>query len=210
MTEPRPSLDVSHLPPIALDSRSTAWWGNTLFMMVESTSVTILLVSYYYTKQNFPHWPPPHADDPTRSFDNLPGLGFASSNLVLLLATLLPMAWTERAARRGDAVNVVRGLALLTILGILAVVVRGYEFPSLKFRWDENAYASITWALVFAHLTYLAVATVEVAVTAFWIVVYGMGENLADDVTLTAIYWYWMVGLFVPIYVTAYWAPRLL
>ena len=48
---------------------------------------TDLGVSYYYTKQNFPQWPPPHSDDPTRSYDALPGLGFATANLILLLAS---------------------------------------------------------------------------------------------------------------------------
>src|SRR4051812_152941 len=180
MTEPRPTLDVSHLPPIALDMRSPSSWGDVLFMVIETTSVVLLIVSYYYTKQNFPQWPPPHADDPTGSGDVLPGLGIASVNAAVLLASCPLMAWVDRAARRGRASAVKKGLLLLTALGSMAIALRIYEFSALKFRWDDNAYGSLVWAIVFMHLTYLVAATLEVAATTTWIFLHGMDESLAD------------------------------
>lgn len=208
--EARPSLDVSRLPPVAFDAKELAWWGNTLFMVIETTTMALLVVSYYYTRQSYHEWPPPLADAGHSGQSPLPALGVASLNLLLLLASCLPAAWADRAARRGDAFVVRVGLLVVVALGILATLLRLAEFPALKFRWDDNAYASLIWAIVFMHLLYILAATLEAAVIAAWIFLYGLDEKKALDVTLTAQYWYWMVGLWVPLYATVYLAPRVL
>jgi len=206
----RPAIDVSHLPPIAFDKRSTAWWGNTLFMVIETVTTFLLLVSYYYTWQNVEDWPPSLADNGIATADPLPSLGAATFNLLLLLGSCLPMYEADRAARRFDQATVQRRLLILVGLGCLSIWLRFREFTALKFRWDDNAYASLVWAILFIHLSYLIVAVVEVAVISAWIARYGLDENQADDVTLTAVYWLWMVGLWVPLYLTVFWAPRIL
>jgi cytochrome c oxidase subunit 3 len=206
----RPKIDVSHLPPMAYDARSTAWWGNVLFMVIESTTVALLVVSYFYTRQNFEDWPPPRADAGTATARSLPDLRAASLNMVLLAASCVLMARANRAARKGDRRTTVREMIALAVLGWLALALRFAEFPALQFRWDDNAYGSLVWTILFVHLTYLLGAAVEASAIALWIVLYGLDENQTDDVTLTADYWYWMVGLWVPLYVIVYWTPRLL
>jgi cytochrome c oxidase subunit 3 len=206
----RPRLDVSGLPPIGFDAKVPTWWGNLLFMVIETTTMALLVVSYYYTRRNVADWPPPLADAGHSGQSPLPGLEVATLNVVLLLASCLPMAWVDRAARRHDGFVVRVGMPLVAALGLLATALRFAEFPTLKFRWDDNTYASLAWTIVFMHLLYIIAATLEVAVLAAWIYRYGLSEEKAVDVTLTAQYWYWMVGLWVPLYATVYLAPRLL
>jgi cytochrome c oxidase subunit 3 len=208
--ETRPRLDVSGLPPIGFDAKMPTWWGNTLFMVIETTTMALLVASYFYTRQNTLDWPPTLADAGHSGQSPLPGLGVATFNLLLLLASCLPMAWADRGARRQDGFVVRVGLLLVAPMGVLSFVLRLAELPALKFRWDDNAYASLAWAIVFMHLLYIIAATLEVIVIAFWIFRYGMSEEKAVDVTLTAQYWYWMVGLWIPLYATVYLAPRLL
>ena len=50
----RPTIDASRLPADAPDSRAPAWWGNVLFMAIETTTVALLLASYFYLWRNFP------------------------------------------------------------------------------------------------------------------------------------------------------------
>jgi heme/copper-type cytochrome/quinol oxidase subunit 3 len=208
--EPAPRLDVSGLPPIAFDAKMPTWWGNMLFMVIETTTMALLVVSYYYTRQNNLDWPPPLADAGHSGQSPLPGLAVATLNSLLLIASCLPMARADRAARRNDASEVRAGLLAGAAMGMIAIVLRFFEFPALKFRWDDNAYASLIWAIVFMHLLYIIAATLEAIVIVFWIFRYGMSETKAVDVTLTAQYWYWMVGLWVPLYASVYLAPRLL
>jgi heme/copper-type cytochrome/quinol oxidase subunit 3 len=101
--EERPAmrvLDVSHLPAATLDARDPVWWGNTLLLFIESTSILLMLMVYFYLQKNFDHWPPPRIDTPPALFDPLPDLGASSWNLVLLLLGCVPIAWTDRIARR--------------------------------------------------------------------------------------------------------------
>jgi cytochrome c oxidase subunit 3 len=206
----RPAIDVAQLPSFDFGAKAPAWWGNLLFMVIETTTIALLLVSYFYAWQGSDNWPPPHTDASIATADRWPHPGLATLDLFMLIASCLPMAAVDRAARRNDRLTARRGLILLTIIGLTAIALRFYEFPTLRFRWDENTYASLVWAIVFMHLTYLIAATLEVAVVAGWIFRYGMDEKLAGDVTLTAIYWYWMAGLWLLLYVVVFWAPRLL
>ncbi len=102
------------------------------------------------------------------------------------------------------------GLVIIGLIGVAATIMRFYEFSALQFRWDENTYGSLAWAILFMHLTYLIAATLEVGVTALWVSLYGLDEKLQADVTLCAEYWYWMAGLWVPLYLVVFVAPRLL
>jgi hypothetical protein len=72
----RSTIDVSHLPATARDSRSPAWWGNTLFMLIETTTVALLLASYFYLWRNYPQsqWPPSRVDSEPPLLNPVPDL----------------------------------------------------------------------------------------------------------------------------------------
>lgn len=210
MSEPSNTLDVSGLPTSAFDSRSPAWWGNTLFMVIETMTLALLIVSYFYSWQYDPQWPPPQSNRGTSSPSPYPCLGKATLDLILTVASCLPALWLDRHAREHDARHVAWGLATLVSIGCLLIVLRFGEFSDLGCRWDENAYASLVWTILAMHLTYLMAAVLENATTLAWILLYGVDEHLAIDVTLTTAYWYWASGVWVVLYGVVYWAPRLL
>jgi heme/copper-type cytochrome/quinol oxidase subunit 3 len=204
------TIDVSQLPPVGFDAQSPGWWGNVLFMIIETTTIALLLASYFYAWQGSHDWPPPHADAAVATAERWPSPVVATIDLLVLVASCLPMAWVDRAARRHNGPVVRTGLVVVTLAGIATIVLRFYEFPPLRFRWDENTYASLVWTILFMHLTYLIAATLEVVVTAAWVFHYGMSEKMEAEVTLAAAYWYWMALLWLPLYVVVFWAPRML
>jgi cytochrome c oxidase subunit III len=204
------TLDVSQLPAVGYDTKSPAWWGNALFMVIETTTIALLLVSYIYLWQGSDTWPPPHTDAAVASAERLPRRGIATLDCLLLAVSCPLMALVDRAARRHNSPAVRVGLVVVFLLGAGATVARFYEFADLQFRWDENTYASFVWSILFMHLTYLIAATLEVGVTILWVLRYGLNAKLAADVTLGAAYWYWMAGLWLPLYLIVFWAPRLL
>lgn len=210
MTGPAPTIDATALPPTAFDTRTPIWWGNTLLILIETTTVALLVVSYFYEWQYDPQWPPTQSNQGTFVPSTFPGLGFSSLDLLIALASLAPAVWLDRAARHRDADRVARGLALVTGLGCALIVLRFAEFSALGFRWDDNTYASVVWGLLFVHLTYLIAGVLENAVTLAWVLLYGVDDHRALDTTLTVIYWYWAVGVWVVVYATVYWAPRVL
>jgi cytochrome c oxidase subunit 3 len=230
-TSPRPALDVSHLPAESRDSRSPAWWGNALFMLIETTTVALLVASYVYLWRNYPQsgWPPPATQHDPPILKPVPDLLLGTLNALLLVGTVPLMARVDSLCRRQfDALeranaskpsegplprdrsrDVLIGLALLFVLGAGSLALRWYEFPALKVRWNENAYAALVWSLLGLHFFYVVVEVVEVAVLLLWSWRYGLGENQATDVMLTAAYWHWTVGVGLVIYGVVYWFPRL-
>jgi heme/copper-type cytochrome/quinol oxidase subunit 3 len=210
VTVTRPTIDVTHLPPTAFDTRAPVWWGNTLMMFIETTTVALLVLTYFYVWQNFPQWPPPRVNEETPIERPLPDLPAGTANAVLLLVSCVATYQVDTAARKKRRAVVIGGLAFLTLLGVASLVLRGFEFPAVKFRWDENAYASVVWWMLVLHLVYILLAVAECGILAYWIARYGLDTKHAVDVTLTGIYWYWMAGVGVVLYGVIYWAPRVL
>src|SRR4051812_19856085 len=92
-------MDVSHLPTGSYDARSPLWWGNLLLLVIEITMFAILIRSFLYILMNFSEWPPPRVDYEPILYNTNPKLGVATANLLLLLASCIPMRWIDRAAR---------------------------------------------------------------------------------------------------------------
>lgn len=204
----RPTLDVAHLPGFAFDSKAPVWWGNLLMVTIETTTVAVLLTSYFYVWSLQKEWPPPKSESIVPIVEPVPELRWGTTNLVVLLASCVPMYFVDRAAREGRERATRHGLFAMTAIGCVATAVRFLEFQTIHFRWNENTYASLVWALLFLHLIYLISEAVEVALMGLWISVDRMDERHQVDVTLTGGYWYWVAGIWIPIYLTVYWAPR--
>jgi heme/copper-type cytochrome/quinol oxidase subunit 3 len=203
-------VDVSRLPGFALDTRSPAWWGNTLLTVIETMTVVVLLAAYFYLWQANSSWPPANGEHMPPLLRPLPMLSIASGNCALMVVSLIPMVWLDRSARRYRRGAALWGCSLLTVIGVVTIVTRCLEFPGILFRWDDNAYASTVWAMLVLHLTYLVLATCETGILVVWMLIYGLDQKRVLDITLTAVYWYWTVGVGVVFYFVIYWLPRMI
>lgn len=205
----RPSLDVSYLPLHGFDTRAPIWWGNLLLLMIETTMFGILVASYLYVSQNFNLFPPPHNRSPI-FYDSDPTLTVPTVNLVLLVLSCVPMYWVDISARRGRGIATLGGLLVCLLVGVAAIVLRWYEFPALKFKWNENAYGSTVWFLLGTHYLHLLVLTSETLFLLIWLLFRPFDEKHRVDVTVLAVYWYWVVGIWLPLYAILYFGPRIL
>ena len=205
-------LDVSKLPNTAMGSRAPVWWGNTLLMFIESTTVMLLLVSYFYLRRNFTQWPPPQPNAFPPLFRPVPDLMIPLVESVLLLLSMLPMYLTNRAARLNSSKGVKTGLVILFAITLVAIALRFMEMRSshLKFRWDDNAYGSLVWTILGLHLTYLLGAAAEFFIIGLWIFRHDLDPKHGLDVTLMGIYWYWTVATWVLCFATVYIGARVL
>src|SRR5689334_16231139 len=144
------TIDVSDLEPHVMDHRSPIWWGNVLLLSIETTMFGLLVATYFYIHMNFAHWPPPRPVNSNYRPD--PQLGFATINLLIILASVVPMAIVDKACLRRDVGTVQRGMLIMVLIGLVTIVLRFMEFDALQFRWDDNAYASTLWTTVGMHL----------------------------------------------------------
>src|SRR3954468_24462655 len=123
---PRSTIDVSHLPDSAWDERSPLWGGNLLLALIESTTVLLMLATYFSLRMNERLWPPPKVDVIPPILNPNPDLGVATTNVLMLLASCFLMFWTDMAARRLDKPKVLVGLAVMLVVSIVALVLRWF------------------------------------------------------------------------------------
>lgn len=202
MRAPRVVADVGRLPRIVFGHRSLMWWGTVGFMVIEGTTLFICVVSYFYLRRNFAAWPP----EPIPR----PALLIPTIQVGLMLASNLPMALVDRASRRLDLRTVRTGMALCTVLAVVMVILRWFEFESLNVRWDTNAYGSAAWAALTVHGSLLLLELGETAAFTTLLVKGPVEQRDLAGSSDNALYWYFITGIWVPLYLVIFVSPYLL
>jgi heme/copper-type cytochrome/quinol oxidase subunit 3 len=129
---------------------------------------------------------------------------------VLLLVSLVPNTILARWAKNKDLPKVRIGLIAMSIIGAIPLVIRVFEFPALRISWDDNAYGSIVWAMLALHTTHLITDLIEtLVITALMFSRHADNSRRYGDVEDNAMYWNFVVGSWIPLYVCIYWVPRL-
>jgi cytochrome c oxidase subunit 3 len=191
--------DVSALPRTVFGHRSLMWWGTLGFIIIEGTTLFICAVSYFYLRRNYSTWPPEHI--------YRPALLIPTIQAGLMLASNIPMRWVDRASMRMDIRGVRRGLAICSLLIVLMSILRVFEFGALNVRWDTSAYGSVAWATLTAHGTLLLLEMAEtIAIT---VLMFGdqVEERDLSGVSDNALYWYFLTGAWIPLYVIVFLTP---
>jgi heme/copper-type cytochrome/quinol oxidase subunit 3 len=196
----RPVLDVSALPVLAYGVRAPLWWGVLGLIMIEGTALGIIVTTLFYLRQNFSAWPPTGIP--------VPRLTAGTVNVVLMLLSLLPMYVADRAARRERRLPLLVALGVCTLLNVATVILRGLEFAALGCRWDANAYASTVWTILGMHGTHLIIELVENVLLLALFAVGPIERKHFLDAHVNALYWYFIVSVWVPIYVIVFLWPR--
>ena len=201
MSETR-TLDVGMLPPGAFGSRSLMWWGTLGIVLIEGTAFALAIGSYFFLASRQPAWPPGGVAPPD--------LRWGTINTLILFASLVP---NELAKHAGEQVNL-RGVRLWLVACLLFGVafnsVRVYEFAHLNVWWDRDSYGSIVWLLLGLHTTHIVTDFLDTLVLTVLMFTGPIEEKRFVDVEENAVYWYFVVLAWLPIYGVIYWAPRLI
>ena len=196
----RAVLDVRDLPSVVYGSRVVTWWGTAGFMLAEAATLAACLTAYYYVRGSYSSWPPLRTPPPD--------LFIPAISLIVLIASLVPCYLFAKAAEKLEHAKMQRWLWVAVVFMSAALVLRLREFSALNVRWDANAYASVAWAIVFAHFTLLLADTLETLVFAVMASRRGFPDRYYPGVSEDAFYSYFMVASWIPCWVTVYLVPR--
>lgn len=194
-------IDVSRLPTYAFGKQSPMWWGTLGIMAIEGTVFVLAVFAYFYLRGNVQSWPPGGLKPPD--------LLYGTINTGLLLVSLWPNGWTDRAAKARDLRRIRIGLPICLAFAVAFLVVRGIEFGALEIRWDTNAYGSTVWILLGLHTVHLATDAMDTAVLMVLMFTGPLEGKRFADVSENAFYWYFVVLAWLPLYGVIYFAPRL-
>lgn len=194
-------IDVADLPSYGFSHRSLMWWGTFGMIAIEGTVFALAIVAYLYVRTRVDEWPPGALP---------PELLWGTANTILMLISCVPNLLTKRAAEAEDLPKVRIGMWVCVLFGLGFLVIRSFEFTTLNVRWDTNAYGSAVWMLLALH-------TIHVA-TDFWdtlVLAVLMGTDRVEgkryvDVSENAMYWYFVVIAWLPIYAVIYFGPHVL
>ena len=195
----RRELYVSDLPTVVFGHRSLIWWGTLGMMAIEGTMFAIVIASYFYLRTRTSDWPPGLMP---------PDLRYGLLNTASFLISVVPNQWTKKAAEKGHLQRTRIGLVIMTVMGVVNMVFRGFEFSWLNCQWDANAYASIVWILLGLHTVHLLTDWFDTAVLATLFFTGPLEGKRFVDVSENALYWYFVVLSWLPIYAVIYLAPR--
>jgi heme/copper-type cytochrome/quinol oxidase subunit 3 len=192
--------DLSELPTTDFGSKSPIWWGTLAFCALEGMGFALAAGAYLYLRQINPNWPiaaPP------------PDHWAGTAILVLLLLSLWPNAMVDRDARALRLRRVRYWLILMSVIGLLVLTIRAWEFTQLRIRWDENAYGSITWFVLGLHATHILTDLADTIVLTALMFTRHVSKKRFSDVSDNAFYWYFVVTSWIPLYALLYGVPRL-
>ena len=191
--------NVTDLPTTVFGHRSLVWWGTVGFIVIEGSTLFVCAVSYIYIRKNFLSWPPEHVFRPA--------LTAAAVQAALMLVSIVPMVMVDKAARRLDLRAVRAGMLVISLLAVVMCVVRALEFQALHVRWDSNAYGSVAWAVLVTHTTLLGLETAETLVFTALLHSPNLEQRDLSGASDTALYWYFMTGIWIPLAAIVFLSP---
>jgi cytochrome c oxidase subunit 3 len=194
--EPRAApaaIDAARLPHVGWGPAAAVWWAVWSLITIEGTVFVLLVTVYVYLRGIATAWPPEGI--------RLPGLAGSTANVLLLLASVVPTVGAHRRATT-------HYLVVATVLSLGTIALRGVELAQLHVRWDGHAYGSIVWTILGTHLSHLVASTLEDVLLCLLMRFGPLEDRHYVDVTVSALYWYFVVAAWIPLYLLVYWLPR--
>jgi cytochrome c oxidase subunit I+III len=190
--------DVGRLPDHAFGPASLGWWGTVGFMLIEGMAFVLATGAYFYLMSNESAWPP--GGQP-------PSLMYGTLFTVLAILSEVPNVWLSRRTHAGDVAAIRIGLWVMVAIGVVLMVIRGFEFGALNVRWNDNAYGSILWALMLMHTVHIATDLYDTIVLAAIVALHEPDSRKRSDVADNVMYWHFVVVTWLAIYVLVYLLP---
>jgi heme/copper-type cytochrome/quinol oxidase subunit 3 len=196
---PRVVGDLGGLPAAGFRSHSLWGWATLGFMLIEGTGFALAAAAYVYLMTTDRQWP---------LEGKPPDILWGALMTGLLLASLVPNFIVSRAARRSEVAQTQRWAVILFLFNAAAILLRGFEFAHLNTRWDQDAYGSVTWALMVLHTTHLLTDFIGTSLLTVMLFTHPVDQERLSDVDDDAVYWAFVVSAWIPLYLLVYWAPR--
>ncbi|SFQ08437.1 cytochrome c oxidase subunit 3 [Tranquillimonas alkanivorans] len=178
------------------------WWGILAAVAIEAAVVANLLTSYFYLWARTDAWPPEGVEPPPLLWPTL--------ILVVLPLSSVTMWWAGKGSDAGRMRQLALGVSASVLLACVAIGFRSIQIAQFDILWSDHAYGSILWAITGFHYTHVVSAIVGTAAVAIlaWMGYFTPERQLG--VVVDTLYWYFVAGVYLPIYLVLYWAPRLL
>ena len=189
------------LPVYVLGSKSVVWWGMLGLLAIEIVVFSGLIAMYFWLRLVNPSWPP-EGIDPA-------GLLLPTINTLVLMASGIAMIVAKRAIVRGNHLVTKLGQVVALALAVVFLVIKFIEYSGYDYNWATHAYGSITWTMTGFHTGHV----ISVLVKGLVVLAMSLRGMFRPDrhlaLEISALYWVFVVVIWLPLYFTMYISPRL-
>ena len=188
------------LPIGSFGRKSSGWFGVWTLVLTETAIFAYLLCSYFYLdSQANGDWP----------LGGVPSLKLALPNTFILLLSSAALIWAERSgARRGRRWQLLGGLALSLILGIVFVIVQLREWQGKPFSVRSGTYGSSYFTVTGFHLAHVVVGLLILFALFIWALRGYFDPQRHAPLTIGAIYWHFVDVVWLIVFTALYIVPR--
>lgn len=201
------TLDISSWKRVHSDAKNPFWWGVVGLILIESTVVATFLASFFYLwlvslgKVDATWQLPSNAALP---------LLYPNINLVLLLVCAASMYFGGVVMEEGRGKVFALWSIVCCLAGTAILILRWLYLSELSFDHTESAFSSFLWTLMGFHIFHVLSGVLGTALIG-WLAYQGYyTRERFLGVKLDTIYWYYIVIAWLPMYVSIFWAPRLI
>jgi cytochrome c oxidase subunit 3 len=167
---------------------------------VEGTALALAAAAYLYLSSHERQWPPAQL---------LPSAGWGTAFTVIVLLSFVPNMVLNKRAEQEKLGPVRLWMVIMTLIGVVLVAIRYFEFRSMHVAWSDSAYGSIAITLLGLHTVHLVTDLYDsVVLTVLMFTRHGDTGRRYVDVAENAIYWNFVIYVWLPVYVLLYLAPR--
>ncbi|MTH97665.1 cytochrome o ubiquinol oxidase subunit III [Roseibium sp. RKSG952] len=191
----RAEAALKHEEPHIIASREFGFW---LFLLGDAITFALLIASYAVLGDN-------SAAGPTSQ--EVFHLGLTLAQTVLLLLATYVMGLAVVSLMEEDAAQVRLWLAATVVLGLAFTVLQVYEFSSMIASGagpDVSGFLSAFFTLLGVHGLHVIFGTLACAVLFGQVIVKGLTKPVGSRVIRMAVYWHFLVAVWVAIYSVVY------
>jgi cytochrome c oxidase subunit III len=188
--------------PLPLANRSglsPARWAMVWMIATEASLFAYLLFSnYYVASQSRAAWPP---TGPL-------SLSLALPNTILLILSSIAYIWGERGLTAGNTRRFQLGIGLAFFLGLVFIIVQGFEWKGMAFTPQSSAFGSFFYATTGFHGAHVIVGLLMILAVRVWAMRGKFTPRRHLAVTLAGMYWHFVDIVWLFVFASFYLAPR--
>jgi heme/copper-type cytochrome/quinol oxidase subunit 3 len=175
------------------------WSGMVWLILTEAVLFGFLIFSYFYLGAFQPSWPPA-----------VPPLSISAINTLVLIASSGTMAMAEWASRRRRTSWTRGGLLATLLLGLVFLLIQGFELTAMPISPTRNAYGSLVFTILGFHAVHVLAGVVMNAAVQCHLWLGTSGEKRHPGMESISLYWHFVDAVWIVIFSCLYLAPRLL
>lgn len=194
------TIQTEALPVGSIGHRSSGWYGMLTVIMTEAALFAYLLFSYYYFYVQYGReFLPPE----------LPEFHLSLPDTIILLASSVTAWSAQRGLRRGEKDQLLWGLALSVVLGVIFMAVQGFEWGSRPFTMASSAYGSLYFTTTGFHMMHVFAGLVILVLLLIWSWLDYFDPARNAPLAIGIIYWHFVDAVWLTLFFTFYITPHL-